>query len=361
MRPAGLSGALSGVLVAAGFVPVWIALGVLILVAALVAPATLSSESFSAILPLATFLAVAALGEMLVVMTGGIDLSIPGVITMASTLMIGVSGGDDGKLLAAVLVALSWSAVVGVVNGLLVGIGRLNPLVVTLAVNQIVLGITTGYRSGIANESSVPPAMASWAAGRAFGVNWIFWIGVALTIAMALFLRYTTVGRRFQTVGANPRAAWIAGVPVQRHHVFAYVAAGVLYGAAGILVAAFIRNPTLDVGAPYLLGPIAAVVIGGASLAGGLASATSTWAAAFALTFLNQMLRVLGLSSALQYAVFGVAIAAGMAISGDRIVGVLGGMFQRPGVHGWVEDEGEEPAAHGGERKEESGTRTADA
>ena len=71
-------------------------------------------------------------------------------------------------------------------------------------------------------------------------------------------------------------------------------------------------------------------MIGGASLAGGLASATSTWVAAFALTLLTQMLRVLGLSTAWQYAVYGVAIAAGMVISGDRIVGVFGGLLQRP-------------------------------
>jgi ribose transport system permease protein len=133
-------------------------------------------------------------------------------------------------------------------------------------------------------------------------------------------------------VGANPRAAWIAGINVRRHVVFAYVGAGVLYGAAGILLAALIRSPSIDLGNPYLLGPIAAVVIGGASLAGGLASATSTWVAAFALTLLSQMLRVRGLSSALQYAVYGAAIAAGMVISGDRIVGVFGGFLQRPGV-----------------------------
>jgi ribose/xylose/arabinose/galactoside ABC-type transport system permease subunit len=105
---------------------------------------------------------------------------------------------------------------------------------------------------------------------------------------------------------------------------------------AGILLAAFIRSPSIDLGEPYLLGPIAAVVIGGASLAGGLASVTSTWVAAFALTVLSQMLRVLGLSTAWQYAVYGAAIAAGMVISGERIVGVLGGLLQRERVKTWI-------------------------
>ena len=84
-----------------------------------------------------------------------------------------------------------------------------------------------------------------------------------------------------------------------------------------------LRSPSLVLGAPYLLGPIAAVVIGGASLSGGLANAISTWAAAFFLELLSQMLRVLGLPTALQFLVFGVAIIGGMVISGDRIVTLI--------------------------------------
>jgi ribose/xylose/arabinose/galactoside ABC-type transport system permease subunit len=93
-----------------------------------------------------------------------------------------------------------------------------------------------------------------------------------------------------------------------------------LYGLAGILLAGFIRSPTLGLGASYLLAPIAAAVIGGASLTGGLASVASTWAAAFFLAVLNQTLRVLGLSSALQFVAFGAAIIGGMVVSGDRII-----------------------------------------
>ena len=81
-----------------------------------------------------------------------------------------------------------------------------------------------------------------------------------------------------------------------------------------------LRDPGVNVGAPYLLGPIAAVVIGGASLTGGLASPVSTFAAAFFLTGLNQMMRVMGLPTALQFVVFGLVIIGGMLVSGDRII-----------------------------------------
>jgi ribose transport system permease protein len=320
----------TNVVAASGFVPVWLATGALLVIVELIAPETLSSDSLrSAVLPFMTFLAVATLGEMLVIMTGGIDLCIPGVIVLVANILVGIGKGEDGRLGQAIVICLAWSALIGLVNGLLVAVGGLNPLIVTLAVGQVVTGVTVGYARTIANESAVPPGLSSWAIDEFLGVSWVFWVGVWLTIVVALLLRYTSVGRRFQVVGANARAAWIAGIHVQRYVVMAYVGAAVLYGVAGILLAAFIRSPSIDLGDPYLLGPIAAVVIGGASLGGGLASVTSVWVAAFALTLLSQMLRVLGLTTAWQYAVYGVAIAAGMVISGDRIVGVVGGLLQK--------------------------------
>src|SRR5262245_31521039 len=93
-----------------------------------------------------------------------------------------------------------------------------------------------------------------------------------------------------------------------------------LYATAGVLLAATVRAPGITIGAPYLLGPIAAVVIGGASLTGGLASPLSTWAAAFFLAGLNQMMRAMNLPTALQFVVFGLVIVGGMLVSGDRII-----------------------------------------
>lgn len=322
-----------GVLVGAGFVPVWLATAALVIVAAIIAPGTLSGESFSAVLPTMTFLVVAALGQMLVVMTGGIDLSIPGVVVLVANVIVGVSEGQDDRLALALVVGLALAAGIGLVNGLLVSVFKLNALIVTLAMGLITLGMATRYASEIANESAVPPALSSWAADRYLGLSSLFWVGLALTLALALFLRRTVVGRRFQAIGANTRAAWVAGLGVRRYVTAAYVVAALLFGATGILLAGFLRNPSLDLGSPYLLGPLAAVVIGGASLAGGVASATSTFAAAFALTLLSQMLRVLGLSTALQYVVYGAAIAAGMILSGDRIVSGVGRLALRGDQH----------------------------
>lgn len=316
------------VVIVSRYIPVWIANVLLIVTVLIIAPSTLSQTSFSVVLPLTTFLAMASLGQMLVIMTGGIDLSVASVMTLAAMITVGVGAGPGDRLPMAIMVALAVSAAIGLSNGLLVGVLKLNPLIVTLAVGQVVRGIGIEYASEVANEASVPASLSTWATTKYMGASSVFWLGIIVTVLVTLLLRYTEVGRRFQLVGANPTAARVAGIHVNLYVVFAYATAAMFYGLAGILLAGFIRSPTLGLGDPYLLAPIAAVVIGGASLTGGLASVPSTFAAAFFLTVLRQMLRVLGLSSDLQFVAFGIAIIGGMIVSGDRIITVVEHLFQ---------------------------------
>ena len=302
----------------------------LVAVAAIIAPESLQSTSWAFVLPYMTVLAVAALGQMLVIMQAGIDLSTPGVMFLGGNLILGVSHHSDSRLALGILACIGLGMLVGLANGLLVGVLRLNPLIVTLAVGSIVLAFGARYAREVAFESAAPPALKSWVVSKPLGLSWVFWVGVMLTIFVALCLRYTAAGRRFQGVGANPRAAWMAGIHVRTHVLFAYTAAGALYGTAAVLLAGVRGSIDFAFGAVYLLAPIAAVVIAGASLAGGLASVTSTWVAALALTLLTQVLRVLGLSQAMQFVVFGAAILAGMIVSGDRIAAALAKVLQHP-------------------------------
>jgi len=316
-------------LVAARFLPIWLAMAALVVTAALFAPSTLENTSWSYILPYGTILAIAAVGQMLVVMQAGIDLSTAGVISLCGNVLVGVSVGSNHGLTVGILVALGLGALVGLANGILVGIVRLNPLIVTLAVGQIVLAYSSKYAREHTISLQVPSALSSWASDKPLGISAVFWTGAALTLAVALVVRYTAPGRRFQAVGANPRAARMAGLRVRSHVVFAYTAAGALYAVAAILLAGVRISIDPAFGASYLLAPIAAVVLAGAALSGGLASATSTWMAAIALTFLTEMLLIFGLSAALQFIVFGAAIILGMLVSGDRIASLLGRLLRR--------------------------------
>ncbi len=314
------SSAITSFVVASRYMPVYVALLLLLVVAASWVPETLGAVALSAIAPFGALLAITALGQMLVIMTGGIDLSTPGTLTLAAMIMVGVGAQDDARIGLAILTAIGAAAVIGLVNGLLVGGIKLNPLIVTLAVGQVVAGVVSRYVRTFPVQSAVPAGLSEWAATRILGVSPIFWIGLVVTVLLSLALRYTSVGRRFQVVGANPVSSQVVGIRVTLNQILVYVAAAILYAVAGVALGALLRNPGVNIGSPYLLGPIAAVVIGGASLTGGLASPISTLVAAFFLTGLNQMMRSLGLPTALQFVVFGLVIIGGMLVSGDRII-----------------------------------------
>jgi ribose transport system permease protein len=306
--------------VASRYMPVYIALVLLVIVASVWVPETLSNVALSAIAPFAALLAITALGQMLVIMTGGIDLSTPGTLTLSAMIMAGVGEQSDDRIVIAAATAIGVAAVIGLVNGILIAGLRLNALIVTLASGQIVVGVISRYVKTFPVQSAVPIGLSDWASSRFLGVSPIFWVGVGVTVFLILALRYTAVGRRFQVVGANPVSAEVIGLRVTLIRISVYVVAAMLYAVAGVALAGLLRNPGVNIGSPYLLGPIAAVVIGGASLAGGLASPLSTFAAAFFLTGLNQMMRSLGLATSLQFLVFGLVIIGGMLISGDRII-----------------------------------------
>jgi ribose transport system permease protein len=332
----GIGTVINSLLFGSRFVTIWLAMGLLLLVCQIVAPETLSSASWSVLLPIGSVIAVVALGQMLVIMMGGIDLSMAATISLLANILVGVSKGQNDNLAYAIFIVLMWAVVIGLVNGILVSLLELNPLIVTLSTGLILLGIADEYRVGTANNSTVPKVLSDVVFEKWFGISKVFWGVLVLMLLVSLVLRATPGGRRFQAVGANRRAAWMAGIRVRLYVIFAYVMCSIAGGIAGILLGGIVVSPGVDVGAPYLLGPVAAVVLGGAALSGGLASPVSTWVAAFFVEILTQMLRVLGLSNASQYVVFGLAIIFGMLISGDRIADFVGRLLLRPGLRRFV-------------------------
>jgi ribose/xylose/arabinose/galactoside ABC-type transport system permease subunit len=317
------SSAITSLVVASRYMPVYFALLVLVVVALIWVPAAIGSVSLRAIAPIGALLAITALGQMLVIMTGGIDLSVPGTMSLAAVLLVGVGQQNDDRVGLALLTAIGAAALIGLLNGVLIGGLKLNALIVTLAVGQVVAGLVFRYGRDFAVQSPVPLAWSEWTRTRIMGMSPVFWIGVALTIVLIIGFRYTTVGRRFQVVGANPAASQVIGLRVSVNQISAYVVAAMLYGVAGVALAGLLGSPGTAIGSQYLLGPIAAVVIGGASLTGGLASPLSTFAAALFLTGLNQMMQTIGLPTSLQFVVFGLVIIGGMLVSGDRIIKVV--------------------------------------
>ena len=204
----------AGVHIPMRFVAIWIALAALMLAGRIFLPQSVELTSLMSILPFAAFLACATMGQTLVLMARGIDLSPPAIISLSSTVLLGVSGGHDDRMALAIIVALLAAVAVGLINGVLVAMLKLNALIVTLSTGAIVAGLTLWYRQSLAAESKVPGLLADFGGSWFLGLPISFWIVAVLTVIITVLMKKTVIGRRFEAAGANPRAAYATGVEV---------------------------------------------------------------------------------------------------------------------------------------------------
>lgn len=263
-------------------------------------------------LQFAAILAIVALGQTLVVQQGGIDLSIQGSMSLVIVIVTHYPDGSDGKLLPAVLLALVVALGAGVVNGILVGVIELNPIVATLGTNALLYGLVLRISGGTPRTTT--DRLAHIAGGKSLGIPNAVYFAVAATIVVTALVKLTVAGRRFEGVGANPHAALTSGLRVKGHRAGGYVWAQVLYWLGGVIFAGVVTQPTAYQGDTYLLPSVAAVVLGGTSLLGGRGNLVATAVAALFLIQLEQFVLALGVSFAWRTIVQAVALAIGVAL-----------------------------------------------
>jgi ribose transport system permease protein len=309
-----------------GFFAIWIASGILFALSPLLASGSVDSTALVSMLPFASILAIAAIGQTLVIQQRGLDLSVPGMITLAAVLITKYPNGNADKLPAAVGLVLLACVVSGLVSGVAITRFGITPLVATLGVNALLLGTIYQITGGTATWSATS-GLASFAVNRTAGIPNTAIVAGATVLVVAAVMRWTVAGRRFVAVGASPVAARAAGIRVRNYQVATYVLASLAYGAAGILLAGFLLTPNIDAGNSYLLPTIAAVVLGGTSLAGGTGSVVATAMGALFLTQLEQVVLGLGAAESTKLIIQGSIIALGMALRtipwrlvGSRIV-----------------------------------------
>jgi ribose transport system permease protein len=298
---------------------IWLALIALIVVSAITAPGSLSHRAILTMLPVAAILAVASLGQSLTIQQGGIDFTVPGVMTMAAVLVTGESGSSDDRLFRGVVVALIVSGLIGLLSGVAVALFRITPIIATLAVNALALGAVSSYATSAPKQS--PPELASFAIDKTLGIpNAVIIALIVLAVAVVVQTRMT-IGRRFVAIGDNPATARAMGLPVTRYVIGTYVAASLLYGIAGIMLAGYVVAPSLSLGTPYLLSTITAVVIGGTSFGGGRARLVGAAVAALFLTQLNSLLNALSAppSTSLMLQAVAIAVAVGTGPVVERV------------------------------------------
>jgi ribose transport system permease protein len=286
----------------------------LLLVAAsyLFGPSSLSRGVLLTMLPFASALAIAALGQALVVMQGGIDLSIAGGLSLYVVIVTKYPAGDNSRLLPAIGIAFLAAIAAGWLNGLLIGRMRLNPIVATLGTNALLFGAVLWYTAGIPTTTTA--RLARVGGGLWLGIPTPVYFAVVAAAVVTAVVKLTPVGRRFEGVGANETAARTAGIRVKRHRTGAYVWAQILYCLAAVLHAGIVNQPTAHEGDNYLLPSVAAVVLGGTSLLGGRGNLVATAVAALFLSQLDQFVLALGVTYATRQLVQAAALAVGVAL-----------------------------------------------
>lgn len=291
---------------------VYISLGVLLLVAAFVSPQLYSRNSLFLLLRQASQLGVVALGQTLVMLVAGLDLSVTGVIVMTSIVVAQVGQGQDAGILPGVALALGLGALVGLANGLLVTKRNVPPFVATLGMLVLVRGAMLAHTRGIPS-GQVPPGLktlgAAW--GPLPGSVWL-WIGAVLIFALLLYA--TPWGRRVIAAGANPVAARLTGLPVDRLVITMYVVCALLAAVAGVILSGYVGYVDRYLGRGFDLDSITAAVIGGTTFTGGRASLLGTMAGVLLVQVLSSMLLVMGLSVEVQLIVKGLVVIAAVAL-----------------------------------------------
>jgi ribose transport system permease protein len=294
---------------------VWIALVLLLLACVLLAPAALNTVSLRIETSLTGVLIIATLGELLVMTTGGIDVSAGAIMTVAAVIMVKTTNGLDSRMWPVAGIAVLICLAIGLVNGVIVAVLRINALIVTLSMAGILAGAVLIWAGTNFSSSGQTPATLQSLTHKTVGpVSLIVVIALVLGVATAAALHNTRRGRELVAIGCNPVAARALGMRVIPYQVSSYTIAGGLYAVAGIILGGFLRQPDVTLGESYQLVTIVAVALAGASLAGGPSSVLSIFAACFFLTLLNEFLAVKSYSAGVQVMTQGLVLIAAVAL-----------------------------------------------
>ena len=280
-------------------------LALLVLITGAIEPNYLSVNGLRSTLLQAAPLGILAAAQTILMLTGGIDLSITMIATGSA--YVAANQSPEGAAIAIVL-GLLVGIVAGSANGVGVAVFRVNPLIMTLAMSGILLGLFTAWTQTIlAGSTTVAPFIKLLGAGSFFGnrVPYSVVVWIVVGAAVILLLRRTGWGRLIYAIGDNDVAVRLAGVQVWQVRISAYAVAGVLGSIAGILLAGRTGAVDLQLAGAFLLPSVAAAVIGGTSIFGGVGGYAGTILGALILSVLNSMLTFLNVGQAVQNIVYG--------------------------------------------------------
>jgi len=290
----------------------------LLLVGSLYSSNFLSAEYLLLQLQIASFLGIIATGAMLVILLGGIDLSVPWLVTVGGVMSAAAAGwwGDTGATVA-IPFGIACGALFGLVNGIGVAYLRVPSMIFTLGINAVAQGLIVVQTGGFAPQDRSTPAMHLIATGRSLlGLPNALLVWIVVGAAAVFLLHRTALGRAIYAVGNRERAAYLSGIDTQRVTLLVFVIAGACSAAAGVLLTGYSTKAYQAMGDAYLLPAIAAVVLGGTHILGGRGSYLGTVVGVILITLLQSILSVMQIPEAGRQIIYGVVIVAMLLLYG---------------------------------------------
>jgi ribose transport system permease protein len=298
--------------------PAWVLLVLTIAATSVIAGSGFSlGNQLTVLLVFGSFLAILGLGQGVVIMAGGLDLSVAWTITFPAIILTSYANGSNAMALWAVPLALAAGTLVGLLNGVLVVGFALSPIIATLATGSVLEGTALVF-SGGAPTGSAPPAVVWFVNGRIAGLPPIVWFLFLFVIAATVLLDRSVFGRRLRAVGQNDWIARLSGVRTERTRITAYVLSGFCAALAGVLLAGFTTQAYSDMGNPYLLASIAVVVLGGTSITGGRGHYIGILGGALLFTALSSMLAGTSLPEAVRNIIYGLVLLGAVLMLRER-------------------------------------------
>lgn len=273
---------------------------IFIVISAVLSPNFLTVGNFLNLLQQASIPGIVAIGMTLVILLGGIDLSVGSVLAfsgMVTSIIVEKMSGSGAGILAGCVAGLAVSAAMGLLTGILTSKFMLPDFIASLAMMEIARGAALLTTSGNP-VFGLGDAFHVLGGGFLFGkvaISGLFWI--VITIIFILILKYSLYGRSLFAIGGNKEAAMLSGIKTKRNYALTYMISGILAGFAGILTASWMSTGQPTAGTGYELDAIAASVIGGASLSGGIGSVGGTFGGVFLLQIITNIFNLVGLPS----------------------------------------------------------------
>ena len=290
---------------------------VLVAIGGALAPGFVKPQSLMQQLVLASILGVICIGQMAVILTGNIDLSVSWTMNLTSVIVTSITRGENQSVGEAIAVALLVAAAIGLFNGLGVAYLRLPSMVMTLGVNAMLQGVTL-VLTGAQPKGNAPEVVRWLIVGRVAGIPVSVILWAILSIATIFVLSRTVFGRSLYAGGSNQIATYLSGIRMQRSLILAFVISAVCSGLGGILLCGYGGQSYLSMGETYQMPAIAAVVVGGTSILGGSGTYVGVIAGAIILVLLQNVLSLAHVKYAGQLIIYGIAILTMLFVYGRQ-------------------------------------------